>query len=87
MTAWKKKEDEEDDEEDEWEGEENGESEDLATASEVEEKKPPTEKMPKDKEAPAKSVFTIGLDEETKADVVSDIDVKAPKPINEHNSF
>ena len=80
-------EEEEEDEDDEEEGEENGESEAQATASEVDEPKPPTKKEPTGIKTPAPTMYTIGFDEETKADVVSDINVKAPKPINEHISF
>ena len=80
-------EEEEEDEYDEEEGEENGESEAQATASEVDEPKPPTKKEPTGIKTPAPTLYTIGFDEETKADVVSDINVKAPKPINEHISF
>ena len=82
----KEKEEEEEDEDDEEEGEENGESEAQATASEVDETKPPTKKEQTSMKTPTPTVYTIGIDEETNADVVSDINVKAPKPINEHIS-
>ena len=72
----KEKEEEEEDEDDEEEGEENGESEAQATASEVDETKPPTKKEPTGIKTPAPTIYTIGFDEETKADVVSDINVK-----------
>ena len=80
-------EEEEEDEDDEEEGEENGESEAQATASEVDEPKPPTKKEPTGIKTPAPTMYTIGFDEETKADVVSDINVKALKHINEHTPF
>ena len=63
------------------------EKEAQATASEVDEPKPPTKKEPTGIKTPAPTMYTIGFDEETKADVVSDINVKALKHINEHTPF